>query len=138
MAGMVRTRAQVAGIGPIVLEQGKARALEKGVQFGEVVLAPAALQAGRVAEGGRGTLRGNDIVFRVDAPGSEQGIAPDFNTFRAGIFRVSRHLLQVGVPVILDVEAAAEGEDDHLKADYGALVYGVLHGFPIGEPRVQH
>ena len=70
--------------------------------------------------------------------GGQERVAADLDAFGAGVIGVFLGAGQGGGLFVFEVEAAAEGEDDHLEAGFGALVDGVGDGALVGEAHVHH
>jgi hypothetical protein len=121
-----------------VLQQGEARALEEGTELAVVVLTPLAGERRAVAVGGGLALWAHDVVAAADAPRGEQRVASDLDPLRPRVVRDLAPACDVGGVLVLDVEAAAEGQDQHLEADLGALVDRRAHGLRLGAAHVHH
>jgi len=71
--------ADIARVGAIVLEQGEAALAMELVEALEIVLAPGALEAGGIAEGGLGARGHDHIVSAAHLAGGQQGVTADLD-----------------------------------------------------------
>ncbi len=111
-----------------MFEDIAAGGLEELIEFTEIILPPGAFEAGAVAEGGKAAgVAGfgvNDVVFGVDGPAGEEGVAAEGDVVFMGVVSELADLGEVIRVFILHIEAAAEGEDDEFEADVSGLVDG--------------
>src|SRR5665213_630822 len=90
MARMFRGGADIAGVGAIVFEEREAGAVEESVDVLEVVFAPLAAQAWRVAEGGAAGLAGlgiDTVALIIHPAAGQQRIAAQFHALAPGVIR---------------------------------------------------
>ena len=134
-------RAQVAWIRSIVLQQIEISSFEEFLEASLVLSSPLAAEAGRIAENGSARptgLRMDDVVLLVDLPTAEERIAPNLDAARVRVLNVFPDLGDVDGARVLHVQIAAEGVDDHLEADVGALVDRGAEQRPLRVSHMHH
>ena len=122
-----------------MLQDVEAGAFEEGGELAHVPPTPRAAQAGGVAEYGIARFAGlgvNGVVLGADGTARQQGVSTQLDSLVVGVVSQLAKLIEIGRVLTLRVEATAEGEDDHLETDIGALVNGQAHGIGIGVPHV--
>ena len=133
--------AGISRIGTIVFQQVESGLLIERVEFAKVVLSPGAAQAGCVAKlGAAGFARGlvDNIVLGADSSTGQQGVATEFDALAVGIVGQCLPLGECVGILVFEVEAAAEGKDDHLKTNLGALIDCQAHGVRVCPTHMHH
>ena len=115
-----------------MLEDIQARGLEQLVQLPHIGLSPGTLDTRRTAETGLLAGRQQHIILRINMTTGQQRITAKCNLLGTGIIGQLLHPRQVLRRIILRLETAPEGHDDHLETYFGTLVNRFLHRLRIG------
>ena len=133
--------ADIAGIRAVMFEKIHARLSEEIGNLVEILQSPLASQARRVSKNGAAGFAGggiDDIVGVVDATAAEQRVAPHLDSFAVSVVDVGLHLGEIHRVLVLHLESAAKGVDDHFKSHLRALIYRGAEQVRARAPDVHH
>ena len=133
---MIRSAANVAGIGTIIFENGKARIASEGHDVVEIIASPLRAEAGHHAIASGAPL---GVVFRVGSTARcKQGVATESDAFGTPIVGEFFIAIPVSFVSTFKVKARTEGHDDHFEADFRGLIDGLANGGGITLHLMKH
>ena len=137
-----RGSVRIPRIAAVVFQAVEGRDLEEPAQLLEVALSPRARERRCMAKDLAARLArvGVDAVvgFRLDLAAAEQRVATDLDAARMRKVCELLPAREIRFALVLDVEAAAEAEDDEFEADLLALLDRRTHHCRLGSAQMHH